>query len=56
MRVGPVVVPAILIEDALNLSLIDCDHMVEALSPKRSDNALAVTVLPRRRSRGDDRL
>jgi hypothetical protein len=37
----------ILIEDALELSLVDSDHMIEALPPKCSDDPSAVAVLPR---------
>jgi hypothetical protein len=46
MRAAPVVVPAILVEDALDLSLVDGDHMIQALTPERCDNSFAVTVLP----------
>jgi len=50
-----VVVPAILIEDALDLSLVHGDHMIKALTPERSDDSFAVPVLLRRSPGRDDR-
>jgi hypothetical protein len=48
MRASSVVVLAVVVEDALNLSLVDGDHVIQALAPERSDDSLAVPVLPRR--------
>jgi hypothetical protein len=55
MRARPIVVPAILIEDALDLSLVDRDDMIQALAAECADDSLAVPVVPGRGSSRDDR-
>ena len=50
------VVAQVLLEYPLEVSLIEDDHMVEALSSDRPDHPLDIWVLPRRPSCGSDLL
>jgi hypothetical protein len=46
-----VIVRSIILQDAPKMGFVPDDHVVEALAPDRTDDALDITVLPRR-SRG----
>ena len=48
---GPVVVVHVPAEDSPQVSLVQDDHVVEALAPNAPDDALDVAVLPRRSGR-----
>ena len=54
MRSTPMIVQAVACEDAPQMRRVHNDHMVETLSPDRSDQAFGVRILPRTRRRRDD--
>src|SRR5262245_43361268 len=51
VRAKPVVVRAIVAQQFAQMALIDDDQMIQAILPDRPDQALNVSVLPRRTRR-----
>ena len=51
-----IIIAHVCIDDPLELILADCDYVVSAFAPEGPNDALAVSVLPRRSSGADDLL
>jgi hypothetical protein len=51
MRPEPIVVGGVILQNAPQLRFVEHDQVIEAFAPDRSDEALDVTVLPRRARR-----